>query len=69
MIVDVNDFDFAIIAINENRAILLTNAEAVDFKMFRFQNFHMQAWIKRSCFKNQFLLFKSLGKIMRFKIF
>jgi len=69
MIVDVNNFNIAIAIINKNRAILPADAKAVYFEMLWLQNFSMQAWMKRICFKNQLLLFKSLGKIARFKIF
>jgi len=69
MIINVNNFNFAVTTINENRAILPANAEAVDLKMSWLQNLRMQTWVKRVCFKNPLLLFKSSSEIMCFQIF
>ena len=68
MIVNVENFNCGIAAINENSAIALGNTKTVDVKMAWLEKFGMQTWMGRILLKKHFLLRKRFLEIALFDI-
>lgn len=68
MVVDINDFNGRISAINKNHPIFLSEAKAIEAQMLRLKNFRAQARMERIFFKKEFLFFKSFLQLAFFKI-
>lgn len=68
MVVDINDFNGRISAINKNYPIFLSEAKIIEAQMLRLKNFRAQARMERIFFKKEFLFLKSFLQLAFFKI-
>ena len=69
MVVNINDFNGKVSAINKNHPIFLGEAKAIEAQMLRLKNFRIQARMKWIIFKKKFLFFKSFVQLAFFKIY